>query len=43
MQGALMVNDEELLQGFMRCRQLGALPMVRKSQTYLGCCCSSSI
>jgi hypothetical protein len=28
-QGALMVNDEELLQGFVRCRQLGALPQVR--------------
>uniref|UniRef100_A0A383VLW0 dihydropyrimidinase n=1 Tax=Tetradesmus obliquus TaxID=3088 RepID=A0A383VLW0_TETOB len=26
--GALMVNDEELLQGFVRCRQLGALPQV---------------
>ncbi|KAF6251761.1 hypothetical protein COO60DRAFT_1622674 [Scenedesmus sp. NREL 46B-D3] len=26
--GALMVNDEELLQGFIRCRQLGALPQV---------------
>eukprot|EP00882_Tetradesmus_deserticola_P008215 GHRQ01008660.1.p1 GENE.GHRQ01008660.1~~GHRQ01008660.1.p1 ORF type:complete len:448 (+),score=139.90 GHRQ01008660.1:97-1344(+) len=26
--GALMVSDEELLQGFMRCRQLGALPQV---------------
>jgi hypothetical protein len=28
LQGALMVNDEELLQGFSRCRELGALPMV---------------
>lgn len=27
-QGALMVNDDELLQGMMRCRQLGALPQV---------------
>jgi hypothetical protein len=29
MQGALMVNDQELLAGFMRCAELGALPMVR--------------
>jgi hypothetical protein len=27
-QGALQVSDEELLQGFRRCRELGALPMV---------------
>lgn len=27
-QGALMVNDEELLHGMLRCRQLGALPQV---------------
>jgi hypothetical protein len=38
-QGALMVNDEELLQGFLRCRQLGALPMVCSSQLFS---CSSS-
>jgi hypothetical protein len=25
-----MVNDEELLQGLLRCRQLGALPQVRE-------------
>lgn len=23
-----MVNDEELIQGFQRCRELGALPQV---------------
>lgn len=28
MQGALMVNDEELLQGLRRCRDLGAIPQV---------------
>ena len=26
--GALMVTDEELLKGFARCRDLGALPQV---------------
>jgi hypothetical protein len=30
LQGALMVNDEELLQGFSKCRDLGAIPQVRK-------------
>lgn len=28
LQDALMVTDEELLQGMLRCRQLGALPQV---------------
>lgn len=28
LQGALMVNDDELLQGFSKCRELGALPQV---------------
>lgn len=28
LQGALMVTDEELLAGFQRCRELGALPQV---------------
>lgn len=27
--GALQVTDEELLGGFERCKELGALPMVR--------------
>ena len=26
--GALMVNDEQLLQGFRRCKELGAVPQV---------------
>jgi hypothetical protein len=27
--GALMVTDEELVKGFTRCKELGALPQVR--------------
>jgi hypothetical protein len=27
-QGALMVSDEELLRGMLRCKELGALPQV---------------
>jgi len=26
-----MVNDEQLLQGFRRCKELGAVPQVRHS------------
>lgn len=26
--GSLMVNDEQLLQGFRRCKELGAVPQV---------------
>jgi dihydropyrimidinase len=26
--GALMVSDEQLIQGFMRCKELGALPQI---------------
>ena len=30
--GALMVDDAELIAGLARCKELGALPMVRKGR-----------
>lgn len=35
LQGTLMVTDEELLQGMLRCKELGVLPMVRSASR---CC-----
>lgn len=28
MQGDIMVNDEQILEGFRKCKEIGALPMV---------------
>lgn len=41
-QGALMVTDEELLLGMLRCKELGVLPMVRCAgwPDVLPCACS---
>ena len=37
LQGAIMVTDEEMLFGFERCRDLGALPMVVQHICILVC------